>query len=86
MTKGLNTFYNYLYSNNTDNVNKFITYISHDAIDKLPNYVCSSKVLYEILRNDLDTYFKQKIFRETFMEYYKWKLLYSENHELQYLV
>jgi hypothetical protein len=49
-------------------------------MNKLPNKVCSSKVIYDLLRDEyLTTYFKQTVFRSTFMEYFKWKVLYSTN-------
>lgn len=83
MTKNIDTFYSYLQTHKTDNVHKYITYVG--ATDKLPDKICSSKVLYDILRDDLDTYFKQVVFRETFMEYFKWKVLYSKNPESQFL-
>lgn len=78
MTRNLNTLYSYIHTHNTEYVNSFIMHIGYDAINKLPNKVCSSKILYDILLDDLDTYFKKSIFRLTFLEYFKWKLLYSE--------
>ena len=75
MTKQLETLYSYIQTHNTNSINDFVTYIGYHVIEKLPDRICSSKVIYDILRNDLDTYFKQTIFRETFMEYFKWRLL-----------
>jgi len=77
MTKQLETFYSYIQTHNTPSTDDFFTYIGSHVIEKLPDRVCSSKVIYDILRNDLDTYFKQTVFRETFIEYFKWKLLYK---------
>jgi hypothetical protein len=56
-----------------------MNFLGASVLDKLPDRVCSSKVIYDILRQDLDTYFKQRVFRNAFMEYFKWKVLYSES-------
>ena len=77
MTKQLETFYSYIQTYDTVHIEKFLTYLGNDIVEKLPDRVCSSKIIYDILRNDLDTYFKQMIFRETFMEYFKWKILHE---------
>lgn len=77
MSKDYLTFYSYVCNYTTPHTSRFITYLGDSALDKLPDRVCSSKVIYDILRQDLDTYFKQRIFRDAFMEYFKWKVLYS---------
>lgn len=77
MSIGYFTFHSYVCNNNTPSTNRFITHLGDSVLEKLPNRVCSSKVIYELLRQDLDTYFKQSVFRDTFMEYFKWKVLYS---------
>lgn len=60
--------------NDTYYTKRFIEYLGDNVVNKLPQKVCSSKVLYEILKDDLDTYFKQSIFREAFMQYFRWKV------------
>jgi hypothetical protein len=74
MSKDYLTFYSYVHNNKTELTTSFQHFLS-ESIDKLPDRVCSSKVVYEILRPDLDTYFKQQLVRNTFMEYFKWKIL-----------
>jgi hypothetical protein len=75
MSKDYLAFYSYVRNNKTELTHLFQSLLGEPVIDKLPDRVCSSKVVYEILRNDLDTYFKQQLFRNTFMEYFKWKVL-----------
>lgn len=77
MSRSYLTFHSYVRNYNTPCTNRFIEYLGECALDKLPDKVCSSKVLYDILRQDLNSYFKQRLFRETFMEYFKWKVLYN---------
>lgn len=80
MSRDTFTFYGYIRNNNTNNTHGFLEFLGEDAMNKLPNKVCSSKVIYDLLRDEyLTTYFKQRLFRETFMEYFKWKVLYSTN-------
>lgn len=74
MSRDYFTFHSYINNNKTQLTEKFIDFLGYNTINKLPNKVCSSKVLYDILRQDLDTYSKQCLFRETFMEYFKWKI------------
>ena len=74
MAKDYFTFQSYVYNYNTCNTEKFQTYLGDDIINKLPNEICSSRKLYDFLRPVLNTYSKQSLFRDTFMEYYKWKL------------
>ena len=74
MSRDYLTFHSYINNNKTQCTDNFIHFLGQGALNKLPNKVCSSKVLYDILRQELDTYIKQCIFRETFMEYFKWKL------------
>lgn len=74
MSRDYFTFHSYINNNKTHLTEKFVSFLGFQALNKLPNRVCSSKILYEILRQDLDTYLKQTIFRETFMEYFKWKI------------
>lgn len=74
MSRDFLTFHSYIQNNRTDSTTNFVQFLGYDVLDKLPNRICSSKVLYELLKLDLDTYFKQRIFREAFMEYFKWKI------------
>lgn len=67
------TFYSYIMNSHTDNTELYKTHLNN-TIDKLPNHVCSSKYIYELLKQDLDTYYKSSIFRNTFMEYFKLKI------------
>ena len=80
MSRNALTFYGYIRNNNTNYTIKFIEFLGENAMIKLPDRICSSKIIYDLLRDDLDTYYKQRLFRETFMEYFKWKVLYSENY------
>jgi hypothetical protein len=74
MSRDYFTFHSYIRNNRTRCTDRFISFLGEATLNKLPNKVCSSKFLYDILRQDLDTYFKQSVFRETFMEYFKWKI------------
>lgn len=67
------TFYNYILNNKTYNTDVYKSYLN-STFDKLPDKICSSKYINNILKNELDTNLKLKIFNETFMEYFKWKL------------
>lgn len=79
MSKNYLTFHSYLKNHNTALTNLFINCFGEVILDKLPDKVCSSKIIYDILRPDLDTYFKQELFRNSFMEYFKWKVLCNIN-------
>lgn len=79
MSKDILTFYNYIRNYNTTLTKLFLKYLGELVMDKLPYNVCSSKIIYDILRQDLNTYYKQKLFYNTYMEYFKWKILYSKN-------
>jgi len=71
------TFIYYINNNNTNNSTWFKN-IFKDAICHIPNRVCSSKVIWNILTKYSDinnNFIKTKIFQETFSEYFKWKLL-----------
>lgn len=66
------TFKYYIQNFESDYISLFKQYL---PIDNLPNYACSSKVIYNILVSDLQfNTFKQKIFRETFSEYFKLRI------------
>lgn len=73
----INNLYNYIQIKNTENTALF-KQVFVSCIDSLPDYTCSSKVIYEILKTHTDIHSnstKQKIFRDTFNEYFRWKLL-----------
>lgn len=72
----MTTFSQYINNNNTEYTKLYKLYL-YDTIDNLPDKICSSKIIYEIIKCDVNSYFKTKIFRETFMEYFKWKLTHS---------
>ena len=66
------TFKNYLENYDSGYITLFKQYIS---LNLLPDRVCSSKCIYNILRDELQfNSFKQKIFRETFSEYFRFKM------------
>ncbi len=66
------SFKNYIENYDSEYITLFKQYIS---LNLLPNRVCSSKCIYNILRHELDfNSFKQKIFRETFSEYFRFKM------------
>jgi hypothetical protein len=79
MSKNYLTFHSYIQNHNTALTRLFINCFGELVLDKLPDTVCSSKTIYDILRQDLDSYIKQELFRNSFMEYFKWKVLYSIN-------
>lgn len=66
------TFKNYIENYDSGYITLFKQYI---PLNSLPDRVCSSKCIYNILRDELYlNSFKQKIFRETFSEYFKLKI------------
>lgn len=66
------SFKNYIENYDSEYITLFKQYIS---LNLLPNRVCSSKCIYNILRHELEfNSFKQKIFRETFSEYFRFKM------------
>lgn len=72
----MTTFKEYINLKNTENT---LLYKKHLSIDDLPNKICSSKIIHEIIKNDLqNSYYASHIFRKTFMEYFKWKLIPDE--------
>ena len=57
-----------------------LLYKEHLSLDILPNRVCSSKTIYNLLKPQMEfNTFKQKIFRETFNEYFTIKISCSDN-------
>jgi hypothetical protein len=70
-------FKDYIENYNSEYITLFKQYI---PLNLLPDRVCSSKYIYNILRNELEfNSFKQKIFRETFSEYFKVKGGYDDD-------
>ena len=66
------TFKNYIQSYTSEYT---LLYIRYFSLDILPNSVCSSKIIYNLLKPEMEfNTFKQKIFRETFNEYFKLKI------------
>jgi hypothetical protein len=66
------TFKNYIENYDSGYITLFKQYI---PLNSLPDRVCSSKCIYNILRDELHlNSFKQKIFRETFSEYFRIKI------------
>jgi hypothetical protein len=73
MSQDILSFYNYIIHNKTNSTERFKKFLGN-TIDKLPDRICSSKTIFNILKNDLDSYFKRNVFKDTFMEYFKFKL------------
>jgi hypothetical protein len=65
------TFYNYINSNVSNNITNFKNVFS-DKINKLPDKIISSKSLIKHL--DIKTNVEFKIFKNTFLDYFKSKL------------
>lgn len=81
------TFKHYVENYNSGYITLFKQYFT---LDILPNRVCSSKCIYNILRNELQfNSFKQKLFRETFSEYFKLKITFQSysnlSHEKEFI-
>ena len=68
------TFRYYLMHYNSDLINQFIHIFGENVINKLPNNICSSKTIHNLLEQDLDTNLKKNLFNKTFMEYFKLKI------------
>lgn len=65
------TFYNYINSNVSNNITSFKNVFSN-KINKLPDKIISSKSLIKHL--DIKTNVEFKIFKNTFLDYFKSKL------------
>lgn len=75
----ITNLYNYIHSRNTENTLLF-KQTFNEQVHLLPTYTCSSKVIYHILKMHTDIHtnsIKQKVFRDTFSEYFRWKLLFQ---------
>lgn len=70
------TFYEYL--NNEPETNSSKLFKQYFDLNKLPNKVCSSKTIYNILipHDSYDSYNtnKKEIFKQTFTEYFRYKI------------
>lgn len=73
MSKDLLTFYNYINSVSTFKTSMYKRFLP-DCIDILPEKVCSSKIIYNIIQDKLNTNEKVNLFNECFMEYFTFKL------------
>lgn len=73
MTVEIFTFYNYINNYNTEYTILYKT-IFESSLELLPEKVCSSKFIYEILKHDIENNdYKRKLFNETFCEYFRKK-------------
>lgn len=74
MARDIQTFSEYIHNKNTFNTIKFLHFFK-DYIDELPNKMCSSKIIYNLLKNSLiHNDYNTVIFRDTFNEYFEYKL------------
>lgn len=72
------TFKYYIENHDSGYITLFKQYFS---LNTLPNRICSSKVIYNTLRDELQfNSFKQKLFREIFSEYF---ILKIKKHNIQ---
>lgn len=65
------SFISYISVYNTDNIEHFKTLFSSE-MNQLPNRCVSSKRIRNLL--NIDSNEKDFIFKQTFLEYFKWKL------------
>jgi hypothetical protein len=69
------SFYQYIKNNNTDNTYWFTKTFDIELLPKTT--ICSSKILRDIFKLELENnYVKERVFRECFLEYFKYKLLH----------
>jgi hypothetical protein len=74
MSKDTLSFYNYINNHSNDAINLFKN-IFNSQIESLPDTVVSSKFLIEYL--DIQSRLELDIFKNAFLDYFKYKLLYS---------
>ncbi len=74
MSKDTLSFYNYINNNSNEAIDLFKN-IFNSQIDSLPDAIVSSKFLIEYL--DIQSKFELEIFKNAFLDYFKYKLLYS---------
>lgn len=69
MAVELFTFYQYIQNYNTEKTTNY-RFVFENSLNILPDKVCSSKVLYDILKDHIQNNdYKRKLFNETFCEY-----------------
>ena len=73
------TFYDYITTQDTTNIKLFICTFNN-TLHLLPNRVCSSKILWNILHTNTHTDTHIRIFHNCFMEYFLWKI--NTNYEI----
>ena len=76
MTKKAFTFYDYIINYQTENTTLFINNFS-EILEEIPNdKVYSSKYLHSIIKDNIsNSFFKQRLFQNTFSEYFKYKVM-----------
>lgn len=71
MSKDILSFYKYITSHSNDNINIFKN-IFYSKIESLPDKIVSSKYLIEYL--EIQSKLEFDIFKNTFLDYFKYKL------------
>ena len=66
-------FKQYILNHKTEKTFLYNKYLKNTIII-LPEYVCSSKKIYSIIKHYLNSYLLNKIFTETFSEYFVYKI------------
>ena len=74
MSKEILSFYKYIINHSNDTINLFKN-IFNQKIDSLPDTIVSSKFLIEYL--DIQSKLELEIFKNAFLDYFKYKLLYA---------
>jgi len=74
MSKDILTFHQYIISNSSNTIHLFKNTFN-SKIDSLPDKIVSSKFLIQYL--DIQSQFEFQIFQNTFLDYFKYKLLSS---------
>lgn len=74
MSKEILSFYKYIINHSNDTINLFKN-IFNQKIDSLPDTIVSSKYLIEYL--DIQSKLELEIFKNAFLDYFKYKLLYA---------
>lgn len=74
MSKEILSFYKYIINHSNDTINLFKN-IFNQKIDSLPDTIVSSKYLIEYL--NIQSKLELEIFKNAFLDYFKYKLLYA---------
>jgi hypothetical protein len=74
MSKDILTFHKYIISNSSNTIHLFKNTFN-SKIDSLPDKIVSSKFLIKYLQ--IKSQFEFQIFQNTFLDYFKYKLLSS---------